>query len=148
MLLLAACLGTGGQARRERVIHADEAGVSTEMSAAIEQTDTSEPQLWSKKQAWNWYYRQPWLCGVNYIPAYAINYTAMWDKTTFSTKDIERELQLMEDLRMNCVRVVMQHAVYEDDPKYFIKTLDRFLSLLAPPHQGHAHLLRRLLLWS
>ena len=129
MLLLAACLVTGGQAKRERVIHADEADVSTEMSAAIEQTDTSEPQLWSKEQAWNWYYRQPWLCGVNYIPAYAINYTAMWDKTTFSTKDIERELQLMEDLRMNCVRVVMQHAVYEDDPNYFIKTLDRFLSL-------------------
>lgn len=84
---------------------------------------------WSNEQAWNWYNHMPWLCGVNYIPAYAINYTAMWDKTTFSAKDIDRELQLLENLGMNCVRVVLQHAVYEDDPKYFIKTFNRFLAL-------------------
>lgn len=84
---------------------------------------------WSAERAWNWYRQQPWLCGVNYIPANAINYTAMWDKTSFSPKLIDSELQLMEDLGMNCVRVVMQHAVYADDPKYFKKTLDKFLDI-------------------
>ena len=72
----------------------------------------AQDKPWSRERAWNWYNNMPWLCGVNYIPAYAINYTAMWDKTTFSAKDIDRELQLLEDLRMNCVRVVLQHAVY------------------------------------
>ena len=89
----------------------------------------AQDKPWSRERAWNWYNNMPWLCGVNYIPAYAINYTAMWDKTTFSAKDIDRELQLLEDLRMNCVRVVLQHAVYEDNPKYFIKTFNRFLTL-------------------
>ena len=86
-------------------------------------------QLWSPEKAWEWYNRMPWLNGVNYIPAYAVNYTAMWDKTTFSAKAIDRELALMEDLGMNCVRVVMQHAVYADDAKYFKKTFRRFLDI-------------------
>lgn len=84
---------------------------------------------WSKEKAWQWYNSQPWFCGVNYIPANAINYTAMWDKTSFSPKVIDKELSLMKSLKMNCVRVVMQYAVYADDPKYFIKTLDKFLSI-------------------
>lgn len=86
-------------------------------------------QPWSPEKAWEWYNRMPWLNGVNYIPAYAVNYTAMWDKTTFSAKAIDRELALMEDLGMNCVRVVMQHAVYADDAKYFKKTFRRFLDI-------------------
>lgn len=93
------------------------------------QTGAQTPQPWSKEKAWDWYYRLPWLCGVNYIPAYAVNYTAMWDKTTFSADAIDSELQLMEDMGMNCVRVVLQHAVYADDPKYFKKTFGRFLDI-------------------
>ena len=30
---------------------------------------------------------------------------------------------------MNCARVVMQYAVYEDDPAYFLRTLDTFLGI-------------------
>ena len=62
-------------------------------------------------------------------PANAINYTAMWDKTSFSPKVIEKEMKLMKSLGMNCARVVMQYAVYEEDPAYFIRTLDHFLSI-------------------
>ena len=35
----------------------------------------------------------------------------------------------MEDLGLNCARVVLQYAVYEDDPKYFKKTFADFLSV-------------------
>src|SRR5215217_5048801 len=71
---------------------------------------------WTQQQAWNWYSKQPWLCGFNYIPAYAINYTAMWDKTTFNEAAIDKELALAEAAGMNCLRAVLQFAVYEDDP--------------------------------
>lgn len=86
-------------------------------------------QRWSEQKIWNWYNKQPWYCGFNYIPAYAINYTAMWDKTTFDTVAINRELALAQGLGMNCLRAVLQYAVYEDDPEYFLNTLDKFMSI-------------------
>lgn len=84
---------------------------------------------WPEQKAWDWYNGQPWFCGFNYIPAYAINYTAMWDKTTFDSAAIDKELALAETLGLNCLRAVLQFAVYEDDPHYFLKTLDRFLAI-------------------
>ncbi len=88
-------------------------------------------QRWSKQKAWDWYNKQPWLCGFNYIPAYAINYTAMWDKTTFDAVSIDKELALAEKSGMNVLRAVLQYAVYEDDPAYFLKTLDTFMGICA-----------------
>jgi hypothetical protein len=84
---------------------------------------------WTEKRIWDWYNSQPWYCGFNYIPAYAINYTAMWDKTTFDPAAIDKELALAETQGMNCLRAVLQFAVYDDDPAYFLKTLDQFLAI-------------------
>jgi hypothetical protein len=84
---------------------------------------------WSVEKAKAWGKANPWWCGVNYIPANAINYTAMWDKTNFSPDVIRKELKLMTDMGMNCVRFVMQYKVYEEDPAYFLQTLDKFLAL-------------------
>src|SRR5829696_3263804 len=84
---------------------------------------------WTAEKANEWYKTQPWYCGFNYIPAYAINYTAMWDKTSFDPIAIDKELSLAETLQLNCVRAVLQFAVYEDDPKYFLSTLDTFLGI-------------------
>ena len=84
---------------------------------------------WSEAQSKDWFKKQGWLCGMNYIPSNAINYTAMWDKTSFSPDLIDRELKAAEELGLNCARVVLQYAVYADDPKYFLKTLDKFLAI-------------------
>jgi hypothetical protein len=86
-------------------------------------------ERWPEEKIWNWYQQQPWFCGFNYIPAYAINYTAMWDKTSFDSAAIDKELALAESLGMNSLRSVLQFAVYEDDPAYFLKTLDVFLGI-------------------
>lgn len=86
-------------------------------------------QRWSEQKIWNWYNQQPWYCGFNYIPGYAINYTAMWDKTSFDPVAIDKELALAEGIGLNCLRAVLQFAVYEDDPAYFLKTLDTFLTI-------------------
>lgn len=89
----------------------------------------AQGKVWSVEKARKWAEKKTWYCGVNYIPANAINYTAMWDKTSFSPDVIDREMQLMKELGMNCARVVMQYAVYEDDPAYFLRTLDTFLGI-------------------
>lgn len=89
----------------------------------------AQGQVWSVEKANQWGKQHPWYCGVNYIPANAINYTAMWDKTSFSPDVIDREMKLMKKLGMNCARVVMQYVVYEDDPAYFLRAFDTFLGI-------------------
>ncbi|WP_158559230.1 cellulase family glycosylhydrolase [Deminuibacter soli] len=89
---------------------------------------------WSNDKAWQWYNQHPWYCGFNYIPAYAINYTAMWDKTSFDPAAIDKELALAETSGMNVLRAVLQYAVYENDPAYFLKTLDRFAAICDKHH--------------
>jgi hypothetical protein len=84
---------------------------------------------WTETQALNWQKNQPWYCGFNYIPGYAVNYTAMWDKSTFDPKAIDKELALAESIGMNSLRAVLQYAVYEDDPEYFLNTLDTFMDI-------------------
>lgn len=84
---------------------------------------------WSPEKAWEWYNNNDWICGFNYIPSNAINYTAMWDKTSFSPDLIDRELALAAATGFNAVRVVLQFIVWENDPKYFKDTFTRFLSI-------------------
>jgi hypothetical protein len=86
-------------------------------------------ERWPEQKIKEWYNQQPWFCGFNYIPAYAINYTAMWDRTTFDPVVIDKELSLAKDLGMNSLRAVLQYAVYEDDPEYFLNTLDEFMDI-------------------
>ena len=98
---------------------------------AIHAAGANQPAAsrWSVEKANAWAAANPWWCGVNYIPANAVNYTAMWDKTGFSPDVIRRELKLMSGMGMNCVRFVMQYKVYEDDPEYFAGAFEKFLSL-------------------
>lgn len=84
---------------------------------------------WTAQRARDWYAKQPWFCGFNYIPSNAINYTAMWDKTSFSPELMQKELSLAAQTGFNCVRVVLQYAVYADDPAYFKKTFAQFLAI-------------------
>ena len=50
------------------------------------------PSRWSEKKAREWYAKQPWLVGSNYIPATAINELEMWQADTFDPKRIDLEL--------------------------------------------------------
>lgn len=86
-------------------------------------------ERWSVEKAQAWGAASPWFCGTNFIPSTAINYTAMWDKTSFDPKTIEDELALAERTGFNCVRCVLQYAVYAENPRRFIKTLDKFLDI-------------------
>ncbi len=86
---------------------------------------------WTEEKAWTWYRQQPWCLGFNYIPAYAINYTAMWDKTSFDPQAIDRELALAGKTGLNSCRAVLQFAVYEEDPAGFLDRLDQFMKICA-----------------
>lgn len=84
---------------------------------------------WSEKEANDWYAKQPWLVGSNYIPANAINQLEMWQPETFDTTRIDMELGWAEGLGMNTVRVFLHDLPWQQDPSGFRKRIDRFLTI-------------------
>lgn len=97
--------------------------------AALGSHSANASERWTPEQAKAWGKANPWYCGFNYIPANAVNYTAMWDATSFSPEVMDRELALAAKTGLNCARVVLQYAVYAEKPKHFIKALDKFLAI-------------------
>ena len=54
--------------------------------------NSGQRTTWTKEQAADWYRRQPWLVGSNFLPSNAINQLEMWQAETFDTATIAREL--------------------------------------------------------
>src|SRR2546421_4749 len=88
-------------------------------------------QRWSEKRANDWYARQPWLVGANYLPANAINELEMWQAETFDPKRIDLELGWAESIGMNTMRVFLHDIPWRDDAQGFRKRIDQFLSISA-----------------
>lgn len=86
---------------------------------------------WTESQANEWYKKQPFLVGANYIPATAINELEMWQADTFDPKRIDLELGWAESIGMNTMRVFLHDLAYSQDPAGFKKRLDRFLEICA-----------------
>lgn len=84
---------------------------------------------WPEQQAKNWYARQPWLVGCNYIPATAINELEMWQAETFDPKTINKELGWAEGLGMNTLRVFLHDLPWQQDAEGFKKRIDQFLRI-------------------
>src|SRR5579859_569631 len=84
---------------------------------------------WTEKQAADWYAKQPWLVGSNYIPATAINELEMWQADTFDPKRIDLELRWARGIGMNTMRVFLHDALWQQDAAGFTKRIDVFLGL-------------------
>lgn len=84
---------------------------------------------WSQEKAWEWYDRQPWLIGVNFIPSTAINQLEFWQEDTFDPATIDRELAWSADLGMNLHRVFLHNLLWDQDPEGFLKRMETYLEL-------------------
>ncbi|MBS1854726.1 MAG: cellulase family glycosylhydrolase [Acidobacteria bacterium] len=84
---------------------------------------------WSEKAAKEWYAKEPWLVGSNYIPAGAINQLEMWQQDTFDPLWMETELTWGEKLGMNTMRVFLHDLLWKQDPTGFRHRIDKFLSI-------------------
>ncbi|HEY0759815.1 MAG TPA: 1,4-beta-xylanase [Acidisarcina sp.] len=91
-------------------------------------------ERWPEQQANEWYGRQPWLVGANYIPSDAINELEMFQAETFNPALSDRELGLGESIGMNTMRVFLQDQLWQQDPRGFERRLDIFLSIAARHH--------------
>jgi hypothetical protein len=86
---------------------------------------------WSATKASEWYAKQPWLVGSNYIPANAINELEMWQAETFDPKTIDKELGWAESLGMTTMRVFLHDLAWEQNPAGYRERIDRFLDIAA-----------------
>jgi hypothetical protein len=89
---------------------------------------------WSEQQANDWYAKQPWLVGSNYIPKSAINELEMWQEASFDPDQIDKELGWAEGLGMNTMRVFLHDLLWKQNAPGFQKRLDQFLTIASRHH--------------
>ncbi|HEX4951088.1 MAG TPA: cellulase family glycosylhydrolase [Blastocatellia bacterium] len=86
---------------------------------------------WTEQQANDWYRKQPWLVGANYVPATAINELEMWQAETFDPARIDKELAWAESIGMNTMRVFLHDLLWQQDANGFKKRINQFLNICA-----------------
>ncbi len=86
---------------------------------------------WQQEKAWDWYNRQPWLVGCNFVPSTAANDVEMWQEETYDPETIDRELGLAAELGFNTCRVFLNAVVWEADPEGLARRFEAFLSIAA-----------------
>lgn len=91
-------------------------------------------EAWTPQQASDWYSRQPWMVGANYIPASAINQLEMWQAATFDAARIDRELGWAQAVGMNTMRVFLHDLLWEQDAPAFRDRIDQFLAIASRHH--------------
>jgi hypothetical protein len=89
---------------------------------------------WTEDQANQWYRKQPWIVGANFVPSDAINELEMWQAGTFDAKEIDREFGWAEGLGMNTMRVFLHNLLWEQDAADFQRRLDEFLTIAQKHH--------------
>lgn len=103
---------------------------STYNASSFAQTKTIAPEkVWSAEKASDWYKKQPYLVGANYIPANAINQLEMWQAETFDPVIIDKELGWAEHIGMKTMRVFLHSLAYKADPKGFKMRMNQFLAI-------------------
>ena len=86
---------------------------------------------WSEAKANEWYAKQPWLVGSNYIPANAINELEMWQAETFDPNTIDKELGWAEGLGMTTMRVFLHDLPWQQDATGYQARINQFLDIAA-----------------
>ena len=88
-----------------------------------------ETPVWSKEKANDWYKKQGWLVGANFLPSTAINQLEMWQVETYDPVTIDRELGWAANIGMNVMRVYLHDLAWRADATGFLKRMDEFLSI-------------------
>jgi hypothetical protein len=93
------------------------------------QVSIAQRQIWTSSQANEWYSKQPYLVGANFLPSTAINELEMWQAETFDTATISKEFMWAASIGMNTMRIYLHDLAYKIDPKGFKKRMDIVLKI-------------------
>jgi Cellulase (glycosyl hydrolase family 5) len=95
---------------------------------------SAQTARWTDQHANDWYAKQPWLVGSNYIPKSAINELEMWQAATFDPVEIDTELGWAQAMGMNTMRVFLHDLLWEQDAPGFRQRIDQFLTIASRHH--------------
>ncbi len=84
---------------------------------------------WTADKANEWFENMPWITGCNFSPSTAINQLEMWQKDTFDTGTIKRELGWAAELGFNAMRVYLHDLLWEDDADGFSERINEYLEI-------------------
>ena len=82
---------------------------------------------WSEQQAAEWHKNQGWICGFNYLPRTAINWTELWQRETFDVETIEQELGWAQEIGYNQLRINLPFIVWQHDRDGLLERIEQFL---------------------
>ena len=84
---------------------------------------------WTQARANQWYAKQPWLVGANFVPSTASNQFEMFQADTFDPATLDRELGWAANIGMNVMRVFLHDLLWRQDNAGFKQRLDSYLSI-------------------
>jgi hypothetical protein len=103
--------------------------IATKSSVPFLEHDPELAHRWSIDRAQDWFYKNGWLVGCNYIPSNAINQLEMWQEDTFSPELIDKELEMAASLGFNTVRVFLHTLLWEQNAEGYLSRIDLFLGI-------------------
>jgi Cellulase (glycosyl hydrolase family 5) len=103
--------------------------LTPKLAVPFSEHDSELVHRWSVPKAQEWFDKNGWVVGCNYIPSNAINQLEMWQKNSFSPELIDRELGLAATLGFNTVRVFLHNLLWTENAQGFLSRIDLFLSI-------------------
>jgi len=86
---------------------------------------------WTARRAQDWWSKQPWICGFNFLPSSAVNFLQMWQADTFDKETIARELRWAGRIGFNAVRTNLHPLVWENDRDGLAERVDWLMDAAA-----------------
>jgi hypothetical protein len=77
----------------------------------------------------DWYARQPWIIGANYIQSNTVNQIEMWQPETFDGDRVDLELGWAESLGINTLRVFLHEMLWEHESGALQSRMRKLLSI-------------------
>jgi len=86
---------------------------------------------WTEAEVNEWYSRQGWLRGCNFIGSDCANRVDMWQSHGHAERMVtaERELKLCRDIGFNTVRLIIEFDVWLQERDSFMRVLEEYISL-------------------
>jgi len=84
---------------------------------------------WTEERANDWYAKQPWLVGCNFLPSSAINQLEMFQSETFDEETLQKEIGWAAELGFNTLRIYLHDLLWMNQPSEFCERLDTVLEI-------------------
>jgi len=69
---------------------------------------------WSIEKANEWYAKQSWLVGCNFLPSTAVNQLEMFQRDSFDIETIRQEILMASKLGFNSLRIYLHDLLWQD----------------------------------